>query len=253
LGKRATEGVKIMALCCGDIHGNYPKAKAFLEYRPEKEHVFVGDYFDSFRATDSLLAETAKMIFDSNSICLVGNHDMQYFSNATAHMKCSGFRPEAFSFIHLMEMYKHRIQATYVVDDFIVAHGGIVRELGRHFDDINELSEWINSEFDQFKNDVVIRESHSRIFNISGARGGSDTFSGPFWADYRYENYDVRFNQVFGHSHTSAPYELQTEKFTQLICVDCPQYICFNTETKNFEDFFPEEFKRSRDMLEKAY
>ena len=37
-----------MAIIVGDIHGNVEKVRVFLEYRPEVEHVALGDYVDSF-------------------------------------------------------------------------------------------------------------------------------------------------------------------------------------------------------------
>lgn len=243
-----------MSLVLGDVHGNYPKVKAFLEYRPEKEHIFVGDYTDSFRASDSLIIETTKMIFDSDAICLVGNHDLQYFQNASRAMQCTGFRPLAYGFIHLMEMYKHRLQASCVRDGYIITHGGISKGMSDYMTDISieEISKWFNHVFDEFKNSPLVPETLSPIFNCRFS-GGTDTFSGPFWARYKFEEYEIRFNQIFGHTRSDHPVDIQTKNFTELICVDCPQYVCYNTETKQFEDFFPEEFKKSRDRLETTY
>lgn len=36
-----------MAIIVGDIHGGSKKARMFLEYKPEVEHVILGDLMDS--------------------------------------------------------------------------------------------------------------------------------------------------------------------------------------------------------------
>ena len=246
-----------MSLVVGDIHGNYPKAKCFLEYKPEEEHIFVGDYTDSFVATDDQIIQTAKMIFDSNAIVLAGNHDIQYFSNSTASLRCTGYR-DNYSFVHLMQAYKDRIKASYIANDYIITHGGVLKALSKDIDDIEYLNYWINLEFEHWKNAVIIPETLSTIFNIGRCRGGWHQYSGIFWADYRSEKHDIKFNQVFGHSHSSSAKDISVGKQEfrkHHICVDCPQFVCFNTKTQAFEDFFPEEMDnyQSRYMLEKTY
>lgn len=243
-----------MALCIGDIHGNFEKAKAFLEYKPEVEHIFVGDYTDSFSASDEEIIKTMKMIFNSNAIILAGNHDNQYFKTAGRFTKCTGYRTN-YNFVHMMESYKDKIIASYVVDDFIITHAGITKAIGRNFDNIIDLNDWINEEFERFKNAVVQTESYSPIFNIGSCRGGWDTYGGVFWADYRCEKYDYRFNQVFGHSHRSFPNIWNVGKKNQqtFVLIDCPQFFCFNTETYSFEDFFPKNLEVPRSMLERLF
>lgn len=245
-------------LVVGDIHGNYAKAKSFLEYKPDEEHLFVGDYTDSYHATNDQINETMKLIFESNAICLSGNHDNQYYTNSSVKMRCTGFRPEAYSFVHLVETNKHRIKAAVVRDGYIITHGGVTKALSKQFTDIVELCTWINSEFDSFKDSVIVPTVLSPIFNIGSARGGSDMYSGIFWADYRYDKFDVRFNQVFGHSHSANSKIMGVGKAPHKthVCVDCPQFYCFNTKTGMMEDFMPEEFKTNhvtREMLERTY
>ena len=242
-------------LVVGDIHGNYSKAKCFLNYKPEEQHCFVGDYTDSFKATNDEIIQTMKMIFESDAITLSGNHDNQYFTNSNYKMKCTGYRDEAYGFVHIMEMYKDKILGSCISDGFIITHGGITKSLTKTLgiDNIEDMNEYINFEFNQFKNSVVKQDVLSNIFNIGSCRGGSNQYSGIFWADYRYENFDKSFNQIFGHSHTSEPkmiYQGKSDRRVLHVCVDCPQYFCFNTKTKQIEDFFPEEFKKTRHMME---
>jgi hypothetical protein len=242
------------ALVVGDIHGNFQKVKAFLAYKPNNEHVFVGDYTDSFIATDEDIIMTLTLVFHSGAIILSGNHDNQYFKNAGGFTHCSGYRYKMADRLGILfEMNKHKMVAAHITDDYIITHAGISKGFGEMFDSMDFMVATINSEFDKYKNAVVPPESYSPIFNISPARGGRDMYGGVFWADYRFEDFDERFNQVFGHSHSKSPFEKQTQQFTQLVCVDCPQYICFNTETKEFEDFMPEEEKLNRSILEVSF
>jgi len=249
-----------MSLIAGDIHGNYAKAKAFLEYRPEEEHIFVGDYTDSFKATDEDIVRTMQMIFQSDAVTLAGNHDIQYFNSATNELKCTGFRGDTI-FVHVMETYKDKIFASVVRDNFIITHGGVTAGLTHYapLDDINELNEWLNSEFDKFKNYPMPMSPLSKIFNIASCRGGYHTYGGIFWGDYRYEKFDLNFNQIFGHTSGSQPKtftEGKKGKEVMRVCVDAPQFYCFNTKTRLIEDFMPDQFRKNpteRDMLEQRF
>jgi hypothetical protein len=157
-------------------------------------------------------------------------------------------------------MYKDRIKAAVVRDGYIITHGGITKALTNHIGTSNivELEQWINAEFDSFKYSVTVPTILSPIFNISSARGGWDKFGGIFWADYRYDKFDMKLNQVFGHSHSANAKIMTVGKkphFTH-VCIDCPQFYCFNTTTGVIEDFMPEEFKTNhvqRAMLEKTF
>lgn len=238
-------------LIIGDIHGNYEKAKAFLDYKPEEEHCFVGDYTDSFIASNEDIIKTMQLIFDSNAIVLSGNHDNQYYKNSGMFTLCSGYRHAyAAMFVDMFEKYKHRIQASCIADDFFVCHGGVTKEFGAGFETIKQMNHFCNSEFNLFKNSVMPWENGPSIFYIGGFRGGDNQYSGIFWATMQYEQFDERFNIVCGHTHKREPrIELFQDKMH--VCVDCPKYVCFNTKTKHLEDFFP--VGKNRDQLEIKY
>lgn len=241
-------------LVCGDIHGNYAKAKAFLEYKPEEEHCFVGDYTDSFKATDEEIIKTMELIFESDAVVLAGNHDNQYFRFAGHFTKCSVYRVySADLFVNVIEKYKNKIKAAHVVDDHIIVHGGIHSQFGRAFDNIEDICNYCNKEFEMFKITPPSR-TYSSIFNISGIRGGWDQYSGIFWATYGYEKFDHRFNIVCGHTHKKDPRMMPIGKIARSqhvhVCVDCDSFTCYNTKTKQFEDFIPEELKSKRHSVE---
>lgn len=242
-------------LVCGDIHGNYSKAKTFLQYKPEEKHIFVGDYTDSFKATDHEIIETIRLIFESDAIKLAGNHDIQYLANAHSYFQCSGKRyaPE---FGHLINMYKNELTAAIYEDDYVITHGGVTRLLGRNFERPSDLVDWLNEELKWYIDRPVAPDSLSPIFHIGSCRGGREQSGGIFWADYRYEKFDIRFNQVFGHSHGKDPKKMSVGKKDKTkfhVLVDIPQFYCYNTKTHQFEDFMPEDVKKNRDMLERSY
>lgn len=247
-----------MALCVGDIHGNMQKAKMFLDYKPEEQHIFVGDFADSYHASDKDIIDTLQYVLDYDCIILAGNHDIQYFRNSTTSLKCTGYRNSyAYILEQIIEKNKDLFQATYIADDYLVSHGGIVKALTKYtdFNTIEDINDWCNEEFDKWKNSPVVQTTLSPIFNIGSARGGWDSYSGIFWASIGYDKFDKRFNQVVGHTRHNQPLILDNGKKynTRHIGIDTDFFYCYNTKTHNVEDFMMEEFKKTRNMLERTF
>ena len=71
-----------MAIIIGDIHGDLGKAKAFLAYKPEVDHIVLGDYVDSCSAEITAVQELSclDLLIDSEAVLLWGNHDLAYLS-----------------------------------------------------------------------------------------------------------------------------------------------------------------------------
>jgi len=240
-------------LWCGDVHGNLEKVKAFLAYKPEIPHGFVGDYFDSYVASCSLVIETFEYIMSHDCVTLSGNHDNHYFKNATSNMICSGFRQNR-DYVNLVEKYKNRLIGSYVDGPYLVTHAGVHPLLYRNFHDIKECSEWINHEFDFFKNaqPYTISRFDSRIFFIGSCRGGGSQWGGPFWLDYRFEKL-ANVNQIFGHSKSlKSGVKILKNKKTQ-VCIDTENWQCYNSQTHMVEDFFPKDREKERLQLEICY
>jgi hypothetical protein len=124
-------------------------------------------------------------------------------------------------------------------DGFVITHGGISNGLGNSLfktTNVSNILDTINSEWELFlKNRNHHYPMHSKIFNIPKSRGGSHSFGGIFWADYR----DGRFYgvpQVFGHSKTPNGVKQIASTHWALGCDD-DKFECFNTTTKEVEDF----------------
>lgn len=243
-----------MSLVTSDIHGNYPKAKAFLDYRPEEEHIFAGDYFDSYHATDDDIYQSAKLIFESNAVKLYGNHDMVYLNNAHSYMRCSGNRRSPI-FNHLMESHKNDLQAAVIRDSYVITHAGVHPALCKPFENKEEMVKHFNEVVSNYVTCPVVPETLPNLWNIGSCRGGWQQFGGIFWLDYRSENVEKSFNQCFGHSHGKNCKEQIVGKtpHKKHVCVDADEFFCWNTATEEFEDFMPEEFKASRELLEKPF
>ena len=240
-----------MSLVIGDIHGNYEKAKFFLEYRPTEEHIFVGDIVDSFSESKERILNTLELVFSSNATILAGNHDLQYFPNAYGYTKlrCVGRK----TWIELKEFfneYHRRMKATYIVDDYIITHAGVSDALYEFILGMHEVADICNEDLNWF-NDLLVRvESLPPTFNIGSSRGGSSFFGGIFWRD-KSEKLEPSFNQIFGHSKIEEPEIHNTTKTKHIINLDFRQFFCYNTKTSMFEDFMPEYLKSKRDELER--
>jgi calcineurin-like phosphoesterase family protein len=239
-----------MALIISDLHGNYSKCKAFIDYKPKEEHCILGDFMDSFSATNEEIISTFKMAVDNNVTLLAGNHELPYLSNAHNYFKCSGNREQRELF-HCVNAYKDLLHGALVRDGYLLTHGGLSRKHGKPFNTIEEACDWINMEFDWYKNQPVPPEKLSSIFDIGSVRGGREQVSGIFWCSIGYENMDIRFNQIVGHTCRQDPVVLFEGKKDLKKChvgIDSRKYICYNTVTNELEDFMMNEFKDNFEM-----
>jgi hypothetical protein len=68
----------VMAIIISDIHADIKKAQAFLSYKPDAEHIFLGDLIDSRDPKVTFEEELAclELILDSDATLIWGNHDL---------------------------------------------------------------------------------------------------------------------------------------------------------------------------------
>lgn len=232
-------------LILGDIHGNLSKAKAFLAHKPEEKHCFVGDYVDSFEATDEEIYETLKTCIESEAVLLIGNHDAHYFSEPP--FTCSGRRHYmAKGLNEIFEAFIPRFVPCIAVDGFIVTHGGVSEAFGNSnlkTTSVDVIASKITALWQIYLDTRFLRTPNTprfknSLFSISPTRGGMDRFSGPFWADYRSDNL-FGVPQVFGHSRTPLGDVINIGKKTDFWAIGCDndRRICFNSTTKEAENF----------------
>lgn len=229
-----------MALVIGDIHGRLEKAKKFLLYKPEVEHIFTGDYVDSFDAKDIDIYDTLKLVIESNAKLILGNHDLHYFNRPPFH--CTGFRSHmANSLGDIFENFIDRFEPAIVVDQFLITHGGLTTELANilyiKHSDLRFIMNRIQAEWQHFL-EIRMKAAGelSPLFYIGRCRGGYDEFSGIFWADYR-EDKLYEIPQIFGHSKTKHGCIIEVERDHWALGCDNDRNICFNTATQQIEEF----------------
>lgn len=239
-----------MSLITSDLHGNYAKCEAFIEYKPEEEHIILGDFMDSFSASDADIIATFKLAVDNGCVLLFGNHELPYLNNAHRYFRCSGNRysPELF---HVVNMYKHLLHGALVRDNYLLTHGGLSKKHGKPFKAIEEASDWINAELSWYIAQPVPPESLSPIFDIGSVRGGKQDVSGIFWCSIGHEKMDIRFNQVVGHTCRPEPFVLfegKGKSQKKHVSVDTLKFICYNTATHELEDFMLEKYRANEQM-----
>lgn len=169
-----------MAIVIADIHGDIVKAKAFLEYKPDKEHVALGDYVDNIKKGITLNDELncLDLLLASDAVLLWGNHDIAYtpkypWRSQSNHMLTiaeddyfAGYSD------YLREQYKkhgdifvrdvlvdrllphnERMKAAYSVDGWLCTHAGVSPGIANIIptEVISagsfEIAAWLNAEF----------------------------------------------------------------------------------------------------------
>lgn len=225
-----------MSLVIGDVHGRLEKARKFLEYKPEEQHIFTGDYVDSFHASDEDILNTLKLVIESEAILVLGNHDVHYLANPP--FMCSGHNHYLAKGINeILESFLDHFTPATEVDGFVITHGGISAGLSKRFIKAamkeNSVVEILTAEWNEY---LKTRKKGSVIFNIPQCRGGSDPFGGIFWADYRDEDF-YNIPQIFGHSKTYTGIITPLNKNHWAVGCDSSKSECFNTSTKEVEKF----------------
>jgi hypothetical protein len=212
-----------MAIIIGDIHGDLEKVKAFLAYKPEAEHVFLGDLVDSRGKGVTIEDELAclDVIFSSETVLLWGNHDLSYTEERPWRPFTSHFLSEDYIIRYtelsdyLKQIYKEngnlvsrdiftdryrnhrsRIKAAHAADGWLCTHAGIAPGIASIIPPeviikgSAAIAAWINDEFfREFKIPVhrssegPQRYGNGPLFQVHYCRGGTDRFGGIFWYD----------------------------------------------------------------------
>ena len=186
-----------MAVIGSDFHGNVIKCRLFLEYKPEVQHIFAGDAVDSWTETPENQLKVLNMLLDSKSILIYGNHELSYKNGY--NIQCSGRHNQG------MEMFPplledKRWKAAYGVDGYLITHAGVSQNQSGGCSTVAGMVGVLNKRF---------KAKDNTLFDVGFSRGGRSVVGGPFWYDFRYDEYiplAKRFNQVFGHCALREPW-----------------------------------------------
>lgn len=183
-----------MAIIVGDIHGDREKAQAFLDYKPDHEHVALGDYLDSFIEPLERQIETLKLLMSSDAVLLLGNHEVHYLENAP--FQFAGYKFEHFHiFQDMLENNLDRFTAAYAVDGWLCTHAGVRRGLTR-LKEVEHIAKILNLRFQKF----LVRRFYN--YGKPTVYRGQSIFYHNYWME---EDSLAPIKQIFGHVEMKRP------------------------------------------------
>lgn len=213
-----------MAIIIGDIHGDLTMASAFLDYKPDVEHVALGDLVDSRDPKTTLgeELECLELLLASQAVLLWGNHDLAYlpehpWQNYTRHKQSVAIFEEHY------QRSRTRFKAAHAVDGWLCTHAGVSTSLTAalpdgpwYCGDMAAIADWLNGEFARGLAIPRGQRGAGRerpygdgpLFNIDWTRGGKDQYGGMFWYDPGWEPShppDPRVRQIFAHTKVEGP------------------------------------------------
>ena len=218
-----------MSIIVGDIHGNVEKVKAFLAYRPDQEHVALGDYLDSFSEPQNRQLECLKLLLKSDAVLLWGNHDLHYLDPLPPFI-CTGFQyGKEDACFSVVTANKNRFRAAHVTDGWLCTHAGCHIRLAKR-ENPDEIAARFNENMAAYI-EKPYEPGDNGIFASGQGRGGSAPCGGIFWHDFKRENglaTDIR--QIFGHTEISEP--VVTDNYVALDTTNNKKTVfLFDTET----------------------
>jgi len=221
----------------GDIHGKRDWEILKTQKKYWDKIIFVGDYVDSYDHSNREILENLKEIIlfkmenPNKVVLLLGNHDVQYFSDGE-RFRCSGYRVDMFTALNqIFETNKDIFQLAYQYKNWVWTHAGISKDwVARNIDSLSfflkdgeslsdNMAESINKNWDS--------KSRANVFMQCGRiRGGSQKTGSSMWCD-RSELIRDPYEglvQVVGHSRMDEIqsfgfYEVESRK-ARLIFTD---------------------------------
>lgn len=179
-----------MAIIVGDIHGDIEKTRAFLAYRPEQEHVALGDYLDSYIEPVERQIECLQLLMDSGTVLLLGNHECHYLKHPL--FQFAGYQSNnADNLQNILESNLSRFKAAYAVDGWLCTHAGVHRGIADKQSDVTVLADMFNSCWKLYINNRQEGYRYKSIFRFDFMTEGSFA--------------PTNITQIFGHMEHTRP------------------------------------------------
>lgn len=206
-----------------DIHG-----RTFWQSVDPKEYdliIFLGDYVDPYPQegiTPEMALENLNNLvkfkeLHSNTVFLIGNHDMPYINDEYASYFSYKDRYDFKNFDAIGKLInKLNPQLIYKIDKYLFSHAGFNNKFDKHIKH-------------KVEGDISIRD----LARVSFYRGGRDSFGSNLWSDIRehlnsYPNkYFSKVIQIFGHTQLK-----EAVHHENWYCLDCQQPFELNIETE---------------------
>jgi hypothetical protein len=214
-----------------DIHNHFEPAEALIRLFPDRQVVFLGDYFDSFNDTPSMAAKTAEWLSYSikeGRVHLMGNHDLPY---RWRYQTCPGYHArkdrEVKRFMNEALWNETRLVLIYSTGDsldarpLVLSHAGLTLANLYGADDCRDVARGGRLEFlrdrlpqehleeirtQATKCQRAAKEVRHHFWLNQGTRVGDRNVGGPFWID----RHELRsplpgIDQIVGHTHVTKP------------------------------------------------
>ena len=223
------------------LHGAEPDSDYWNDctFKKVDKIVFVGDYVDSFDATNVEILDNLKQIIEFKKILgdrvvlLLGNHDIQYICS---NLHYSGYRAAMKHDLYyiFMENIKH-FKAAYEYGDTLWTHAGVTegwlksmrKEMfntvrTRKISDVAEEQSYTLANEIQFAWELNLNS----FFANDALSGGVSLWAGPIWVRPKLLNEFAIADkhQVVGHTACTEPYWVECwrgEKLRKNFYTDC--------------------------------
>lgn len=222
-------------LYIGDIHGEiYLLENVIEEFEANNcnKCIFIGDYVDSYDCTDVEIIHCFKMLIEFKQkypdrvICLLGNHDWQYynlFSHESKWSRCSGFRNNISVELYTMFTdYSNLFEIAHKQHKYLATHAGVSKKwYGNYYDRLLyylQGGEDIVNDFDKVLNRLKDSADRWILSTIGKIRNGYG-YGGPIWADKsEMGTYDSckQWDQIVGHNRVN-----DITKVDNVTFIDC--------------------------------
>ena len=216
-----------------DVHGRSFWRKAVAE-AGEAQIVFLGDYLDPYpeegigrgTAWDGFMEIVAlKRAHPERITLLLGNHDLAYVQSAIAGARFDrrNARRNRTFFYENLALFEMTVSIEASGKNYLLSHAGVlpgwVRANVRLLGDCCDIGTRLNKLLHDNANRFAFMMS---LADVSEARGGTDSYGSPVWADvseHATDHYEIKDTyQVFGHTQLVSP--LITPYWA---CLDCRQ------------------------------
>lgn len=224
----------------GDIHGR--SEWNLINPKDYDKIIFIGDYVDSFYASDATIIENLLSIIQFKKdnpkkvVLLWGNHDCQYLFNHQDH-RCSGYRSTYAKPLSYIFNDNYRLfQLAFQEQKYLWTHAGvhkgwfIERMLPLMTEAIKNDKETLLNDDNTYKLDNIAAElnylfskQHTILFDVCKLRGGPHNMGGPLWADkiHTHKKPLKNLHQIVGHTKIDEIITFDINKSTSITFVDC--------------------------------